>query len=244
MLFKDCIYGFIYFYFFCSFIVFIYSIRTKNRYILKIIKIIDIISTLLSFSMLFLIVSGAFHITYGLSTIFYGGLSVISLLLFTISFLICSVRRKKTHADIPSHKAKIILVLLLLLPTLILVFGYFKEKYFIDHSDFILIYHSSGNGGFGDGIDFAYAINDTYCKEISIGVDTNGYNMKQYLPKSFSEIDLEEMQTLSLEYEIGYYKEKKKIFIYKERNRIHEELLNRNYFNIELKRVFVRKTTN
>ncbi len=67
----------------------------------------------------------------------------------------------------------------MILPIIAFLSAFFREKYLIDNSNLILEYHSNGNGGF-DGQNFAYAISDNFCEQISIGTQINGYNKNFY----------------------------------------------------------------
>lgn len=237
MLLKNCIYGLIFLISLSSLFLLIFSIKNRNKYVLKIIRIIDIVYIL--YLMFIVFVSQQVNIAYQLDILIYEGLGVNAILLLIISIIVCSVKKGKVHIDIKSKKLTYIMVILLVIPIISFMSMYFREKYLINNSDLILVYHSSGNGGFGDGASFAYAINNDYCKEISIGTYYDGYNMEDFLPKSFFEVNPQYIKTINTEYEIKYDVENRKILIYKGGKCIHEKKLNSKYFNIDLKKVFV-----
>lgn len=210
----------------------IYSIINKNKNICKNIIIIDIIYIIYSYINLG-IIPYILKIYFPLGIIVIWGLSMFSGLLFLISIVICLIKIKKLQLNIKSKKAIPVTIILLTLPIITFLFVFLREKYLINNSELILEYHSRGNGSF-DGQNFAYAISDDFCEQISIGTEIDGYYMKSFLPKSSFEINLSDIQNIGYEITI----DSKKILIYKNGKSIHEKKHDGNYSNIELKRIF------
>ena len=179
------------------------------------------------------IITDILEIYFQLGIIVIGGIGLLTGLLLIISAIICFIKMKKITIRIKSKKVIMTTILLVILPIIAFLSVFFREKYLIDNSNLILEYYSRGNGEF-DGQNFAYAISDNFCKQISIGTQINGYNMKKFLPKSAFEINVSDMQ--NIEYEITI--DSTRILIYKNGKCIHERNHNGNYFNIELKRAF------
>lgn len=253
MLLKNCIYLLTLLIGGSSFALLMWSMESKNKYTCRIIKIISIIS-IFYLTLLFSIQQGAvFSIDYQLGILFYEGLTILAFFLFIISIIICSLKKKKLDVDIKSKKAIVIMVVLLLTPIIYLTSIYFREKYLINNSDLILVYYSRGNGGFGDGVNFAYAVNDDYCKEISMGASISGYNMENYLPKPFVQINPKSIDDLDIEYEelekhikipnteyeIKIDDYNRDFSIYKNGKRIQLNCYTGRYFNVELEKVFI-----
>ncbi len=232
MLISDFIVNVVVAFFLFSIIVLIYSIKNKNKDICKNIIIIDIVYIIYLFLDL-VIIADILEICFQLGIIVIAGIGLVSGLLLVISIVICFIKMKKLQIRIKSKKVIVTTIILLILPIIAFLSEFFREKYLIDNSNLILEYHSNGNGGF-DGQNFAYAISDNFCEQISIGTQINGYNMKKFLPKSAFEINISDMQ--NIEYEITI--DSTGILIYKNGKCIHERNHNGNYFNIELKRAF------
>ena len=100
------------------------------------------------------------------------------------------------------------------------------------NSDLVLVYNSRGNGGFGNSMEFAYAINEKYCEEISLGIGVGDYSLVEYLPKKAKKIDnIKDISNLG-NYNIPFNSNDKYISVYKNGKLIHKKQLNSSYFNI------------
>ena len=165
-------------------------------------------------------------------------MSFIAVIVYTVSIIICKIKIKKNNDIQPkSNKLKIVLFVLILLPLCLFLITYLKERYLINNSDLVLVYHSSGNGGFGDGETFAYAISDNYCEQISLGTATWGYHIDEFLPKDAIEIDnIDDFNG----YKIVFNEERKdnSISVYKNGKKICKKKNKAHYFNISYKRGF------
>lgn len=238
MLLKNCIYALIILISLSSLVLMVFSIKNKNKHVCKIIKIIDIIYILYLICIFIIQQGDPFSIDYPLDILIYEEFGAIALLLFLASIIICTIKKKKMEIDIKSKKASVIMIILLAMPVISFMTMYFREKYLIANSDLILVYKSGS--GF-NSFNFAYAINNDYCEKVSIGTSTNGYSMKDFLPrdKTYLDGDLEYFQTLNTQYEIKYDEEERKILIYKNGKCIHKEKINDKYYSIDLKRIFV-----
>lgn len=235
MLIRDYIYGIVIIFSLISFKSLIDSITNKNKYIGKRIIVIDIVCILYLIGLC--IVSILLKINFPFNQIIFWGLGILSNLLFVISIIICLIRSKKMELNIRSNKIKITMILLIIMPIITFLFFYFRENYFINNSNLILVYKSNGNGGFGDGQNFAYAINKNFCKEISIGTEFDGAYMKKFLPQSVIEVNPGYIQNVN--YKIEDDESGRKILIYKDGKYIHKEKINPKYFNIVLKKVLI-----
>ena len=115
-----------------------------------------------------------------------------------------------------------------------------KEYYLIINSDLVLLYKSNGNGGIGDSNNFAYAINENYIKEISLGIAIGDYSLVKYLPKKFKKIDnIENINN----YNVSLDNNEKYISIYKNNKLIHKKQINPSYFNISFDGGFYKKNS-
>ena len=110
-----------------------------------------------------------------------------------------------------------------------LSYSLLKEYYLIINSDIVLVYESNGNGGIGNSNYFAYAINENYCKEISLGIAIGDYSLVEYLPKNSKKID--NIENIN-DYNISFDSNEKYITIYKNNKLIHKKQINPNYYNI------------
>ncbi len=218
--------------------ILIYSIKNKNKNNSKSIKIISI------FYIIYLIVGVVVlpHILcldIGFEILFLAFLALIAIISYIISIIICSKKIKKNNEIIALSKKTLLFVLLLIiLPVLLLLGNLLKEYYLIMNSDLVLVYHSSGNGGLGDSKEFAYAINENYCKEISLGIEVGDYTLKEYLPKKAKKIDNIKDISNSSNYNVHFDTNERYIFVYKNGQLIHQEELNSNYCNIDFDGAF------
>ena len=75
-------------------------------------------------------------------------------------------KKNKKDNEIISFSKKYILVILLFIisPVLLLSYSLLKEYYLIINNDLVSVYESNGNGGIDNSNNFAYAINENYCK--------------------------------------------------------------------------------
>ena len=126
------------------------------------------------------------NLSVGFEILFYRAFSFIAIILFIFSIVISNKKLKKLEVIENSKKDKMIFLLLIIFPVIIFSFSYFREIYYINNSELILVCTSGEN--FSEE-DFAYAINDNYCKVISIGTDFRGYKMDVYLPKEFNQLN-------------------------------------------------------
>ncbi len=230
MLLKNCVYFITIVISLLSIPILIYSIKNKNTNNCKSIKIINI------FYIVFLIINvvvlpNVLSLDIGLEILFLAFITLIAIIIDIISIIICSKRIKKDNKIISfSKKSLLCSLLLIILPVLLLVCSFLKEYYLIVNSDLVLVYRSNGNGGIGDSKEFAYAINDNYCKEISLGVATGDYSLERYLPKKAKKIDnIENISNYNIVFDI----QENYITIYKNNKLIHKEQINNNYFNID-----------
>ncbi len=146
---------------------------------------------------------------------------------------IWNLRKDKIRHIKINQNEMIFVIILLLLPTLVHYGSIFKDKYVIDHSDLLLFYHSSGNGGFGDGKNFAYAIRENTCEEFELGTRISGYDINGLLPKTATEIKkFDEIK----DYKITF--ENNKVLVYKGQEIICEKRNQRHYSNIDFERGF------
>ena len=139
-------------------------------------------------------------------------------------------QKNKKGNEMISYSKKSILVILsfIILPILLLSYSLLKEYYLIINSDLVLVYKSNGNGGIGDSNNFAYAINENYCEEISLGIAIGDYSLVKYLPKKSKKIDnVENINDYSVSLDNTKY-----IIIYKNNKLIHKKQINSNYSNI------------
>lgn len=185
MLVKQIVYFLFLFIFWTSIIMLIYTKKNQKRNVCKYIIVLSIIY------IIFLILDLDFlplhlNLSFGLEMFSYRVFSFIAIILFIFSIVISNKKLKKLEVIENSKKEKIILLFLIIFPVIIFSFSYFREMYYINNSELILVCTSGEK--FSEE-DFAYAINDDYCKVISIGTYFRGYKMKSHLPKEFNELN-------------------------------------------------------
>ena len=238
MFFRTCYYLLTMFICVFSLITLIYSIVNKEKYVLKSMLIISMMYIIYLIVGIYLI--NYLHVYYGLEIIYVYMFIIGGLVLYGISIIINLVKFKKIKKE-SSYKKKLVMTLIVLLllisPVLTIYFKLLHDKNIISNSNLILVYSSDGNGGFGDSDTFAYAIGDNYCTEFDLGIDLDGYYLKEFLPANIEEVN-----------EMGMYKTKfneswedNSVVIYKNDKFICEIKNKEHYFNIELEKIFISK---
>ncbi len=107
------------------------------------------------------------------------------------------------------------------------------------NSDLVLVYNSRGNGGFGNSKKFAYAINEKYCKEVSLGIGIGDYSLVEYLPKKSKKIDnIEDISNLG-DYNVPFNSNDKYISAYKNSKLIQKNNLIQVISTLVLTEVFI-----
>ena len=230
MLLKNCVYFIIIGISLLSIPLLIYSIKSKNKNNCQNVKIISI------FYIVYLIISIIFiphvlSLDIGFEMILLAFIVFIAIIFDIISIIICSIKVRKYKEEFSSSKkAGVCLLLFIVLPILIFFSSLLREWYLITNSDLILVYHSSGNGGLGDSNVFAYAINENYCKEISMGIAIGDYSLAAYLPKNVEKIDnVENIRN----YDVYLDSQNNYITVYKNNELIHKKRFNSYYANID-----------
>ena len=203
MLVKQIVYFLCLFIFFNSIIIWSYAKKNKNKRVCKYIMVLSII-----------------HIIY----------LILDIGFLIISIIISNKKIDKLDTMETSKKDKIILLLLIIGPVVIFSFSYFREMYYINNSELVLVCTFGEN--FSEE-DTAYAINDNYCKEISIGTDFRGYEMEKHLPKEFNKLNYSWV-TDSVEIADN------KIVIYRNHEVIYEGKINSNISTYGLRKIFYK----
>lgn len=210
----------------------IYSIKNKDKNICKgliCISIICIIYLLIDLSLL-----GILHLQYSFEIFLICLFALIATLLSITSLVLNFKKVKNLQADAKPQKIITIIIILIILPILFLSPSILRDKYLINNSDLILVYHSSGNGGIGDGQTFAYAIGDEFCEQFELGINLDGYYLKKFLPKNATEIT--DIHTNIENYEIIF--NDNSILVYKDQKYICEKKHNSDYFNVSYEKTF------
>lgn len=235
MLVKNCLYSIVIILNLLSVPIFIYSIVNKNKKICKGIICMALMYILYLFLGL-TYVPYVLYINIGLEVILLWFSSFVSGLFYTISIIICLVKIKKNKSDCRDlKKLNFVIPILIILPILFFGQSFLREYHILKNSELILVYYSAGNGGIGAGRNFGYAINDNYCKEISLGIEINGYYMENILPKSSINIDnIEELNDYSYDVKVN----SQGIFVYKNGTLIHSKKHKYGYSNNRFERGF------
>ena len=232
MLLKDSIYIIATVVIISSLLVLVKAIKNKYRNTCNYTITISLICMINLFFYIILIPI-KLNLDTGLEFLFLYFFASIAAIINIVTIIICLIKNKK-YAENQENlkKLKIIIMLLMLFPALLISIIGFRQKYLINNSDIILIYYSHGNGGFGDGKTFAYAINDIYCEQFDLGINYHGYKIEDYLPKTSRLVSNNEKNLNSYEIKL----ENNKIIVYKDNKCIHEK--KHKYFNIELEKEY------
>lgn len=225
MLLKNCVYFLILIIDILSVPMLIFSKNTKNINTCKNIRVIDI-SYIIYLITLIIIIPDILKLDTSFEILFLSFISLVALIIYIISIILCSKKiNKNKGVNTISWKT----LILLIIPVLLFSVSYFKERYLINNSEIILIYKSSGNGGIGDSKTFAFAINEKYFSEISLGIANQDYSLKEFVPKDFKMVK----NILDIDNYNVTIDDEKYISVYKNNKLIHKKRIKSSYYNID-----------
>ena len=212
----------------------ILTLKNKDRDNNILIIVFNIINILYLF-IISVLIHNLLPIIVDLTILVIWLISIIGGVLYLISTIIC-IRKRNELNDNSENKLNLkVLKIIMLLPIIIFALILCKEVYLINNSEFILAYHSAGNGWFGDSYDFVYVVSDKYCTEISVDVDLSyNYYNKMLLPKKMKEVTENELQNKGFKVVI----ENQCINVYKNQKLIQKKKINGRYFNTKLDSVY------
>lgn len=210
------------------------AIKNKNKKNNKYIIIGNIINILYMF-IISILLYDTISIIVDIEIIFIWFVALAGGILSIISIIICIVKNKKLNNT--SEKSKLwALLIFIFMPIIIFMLSFYRETYLMNHSKILLECHSSGNGGMLEGREFVYAINDKYCKEISIDLCMAG---DWLLPEKMQKLKENKLN------EFGYKAVLKDdennvdcIYIYKNDELIHKVQINLKYRNNDIKYIY------
>lgn len=239
MLIKDLVYVFYIWFLVLEIFLFIYSIKNKNKNNCNKIIFLNVLNMVYCYINVF--IPFLFHLAVGLELVIFYIIAFVAIFFALISIIVCLVRKKKMQTNIKSDKFLLLTIIFSIIPIITFLPIYAKEKYLINHSDLVLVFDS---GEMFDSRNFAYAINNKYCKEISIGADFGGYDMEKHLSGSVTEFDTfqDENYKIIINHKQSGYKvvvndfKENSIEVYKEDIKIHNKRLN--YSNIDFEKGF------
>ena len=234
MLIKECIYLIEIFLCYFSVAVLIYSIKNKNKYICKNIILISAIYIIYMFESYFVIYFC--KISVGLEVVILYFFEFIAGVIYFISIIINIIKAKKSQLYERKNIVTILAILLIILPVMFISIKILQYSKLINNSNLVLVYSSEGNGGFGDYQTFAYAIGDDYCKEFDLGIEIEGYYLKEFLPKKSIEItDIND----NTDYEVSF--NDNSIVVYKNNKLVCNQKNSSYYSNINFEKGFYIK---
>lgn len=186
---KNCVYFFSILISLLSIFILVNSIRNKDKKECKMFVITSSIAIIYLF-LLNVVVLNALCVEYSLEVLLIALVAFIAVLLYIVSIVINLVRKKKlNNLDDDESNLNAVLIALLIIPVLCVGICIFRDKYYLDNSELILVFDSDGNGGIGDGTTFGYAMNEKYIKRFEIGLDFGGYKLKNYISSDFVEVN-------------------------------------------------------
>lgn len=235
MLIRDYIYCIAFLLFLFAIILLIYSKKNKNKEMCKNIILVSIVYIVYLVLNLYMIAD--LYIPVGLELLLICLTELVAGILYIISIISNSIKRKKLKTKVKSNKTLIITIILIILPALFLFINVKQDKYLINNSNLIVVYESDGNGGIGDGDIFAYSILDSHCKQFDLGIELGGYYLVKFLPKDAVEITNIDTLTNITDYKI-VFNEDNSTLVYKGNKQICKINNKHRYFNIHFERGF------
>lgn len=164
MLLKGCMYLILIALILAAIPMLFYSIfgRTNKKYPLILNTVFIIYLIVINVCLIML---NPFEFDYNLGLLYSYICSPIAGAIYLIAAIVCIVKMKKKELP-ESRKVRISTILLTTLPILLFFVCWAREWYLIQNSNVIVTYEVGS--GFNSE-SFAYAINENYCEEISIG---------------------------------------------------------------------------
>lgn len=167
-----------------SIILLIYSIRNKNKNICNSICIIDIVYIIYFFIAMFL--TERLFLDVGLEMLLFYLCFLVSTIIYLVSIVICCIKKRKLTKVNKSKRISILIIILLLLPVIAFFITFYREIYLLNNSNLVLVSHSNGNGSIGAASSSIHVLGTDYYEEVSIGADSGGYKIKNFLPQSYT----------------------------------------------------------
>ena len=217
-----------------SIAAFVTSIASKSKSVLKCTAIVGAAYIVYLFIDLAILPS-ALDIEIGLEVVILYLIAFISGIIYIVSAVICLVKNAKNkEPQERSKKTPIAAAAFLAVPVLIVSCVLCHELLLIRSSDLILIYNSRGNGGIGDGENFAFAVSERRCEQFDTGIYISGYGFERFLPENAEKI--KQVEELA-DYDVTLGDDH--IIIYKNGEKLHEKPFRKDYFNIDFECGFV-----
>ena len=243
----DCLYFNIILICLLSIPMLVWSARNKKKRNSIAIIILSVSFELFGVAML-LFVPDILYLEIGIEIIMIWLFGSIACLIYLAAVIICIVKliRNKTKDE----KGNNYFLIALIVPWLILGLGIARDEIVINNCNLVVVCEYHGNGGFGDYGAVAYAITDKGYKTFDIGVEVNGYYMINFLPKGTTEIERTDNSfdasdpgnVFGYYFKDGKYRiehENDNILVYKDGNLLHKINPGPEYFNNDIKRVFI-----
>lgn len=237
MLIRECIYLIETLISLFSMPILIYSILTNDKNICKqIVRISVIYIIYMIYLFLFLGQFNIYEIPYDFGAIMIWFYMFIATVLYIIAIIISKMKQKKLKQQYPNkNRLTIIVITVIIFFQLFLYGNVLQDKHYINNSDLILIYHSSGNGGIGASDEFAYAIGEDFCEQIDLGINISGHYFKKFLPKSTNAVEITDINDIK-NYEIIF--KSNRTLVYKGKEYVCEKKHKSDYSNIKFKKGF------
>jgi len=234
LLIRNCVYCLVIIISFFSVVSLKYS-SNNNKFICEKINIIN--KFYIYFLICNLIILNVLYIPTGLEMIYIYPVVFVAIILYLLSNSLNFKKYEKLQLNEKNKKITFLTIGLILLPVLSLSLTVFINFYLVNNSELIVVYESDGNGGFGSGDTFAYAISKNFCSQFDLGIDFKGYDLKKFLPKNAIEIhELDDVVALT-NYKI-IFNEDDNVFVYKDNKQICKINNKSRYFNIDFETGF------
>ncbi len=181
----------------------IYSIKNKNAAVCRLFIVGGVLAIVYLWVSIF--AGPLLSVDFGFEIFLFYLFGAIATIVYVISIVINAVKRKSimktyfaTEFSIPKA-LKIIMLILIILPILFVSVRVIRDRILIATSDAIVVFHSSGNGGIGDGHLFAFGIQGKKCKQFDLGIDLA---LDELVPRNMERIKPRWDETIVGEYEI------------------------------------------
>ena len=232
MLIKNAYFLITTFGFIAAFVALITSIVNKDKTVAKIIAIVS--GIYLAYIPLLFILVNNLHLSIGLEILFVLAANVVAAIIYIIAIGI-SLYKKQHGKKLTKNPIaiKITSVILAVLPAIIMSFALASNFVAIDTADILVFYYSAGNGGLGDGDNFAFAINDHGCTQFDYGADFGGYYFEHNLPANAKVVSLKDYP------EYKFTNSRDSFSAFKDDEEICNVAHQGDYFNIKLERTII-----
>lgn len=165
-----------------SVVALVFSIRNKNANYCRYLNLLCCVGIFYLFVDLAVLVE-SLGVSIGLEVLLLYAAGFAAGIVY-VAAIVVNVKKRKSllqtgNGNIPMIM-KILALVLILFPVIFISVRIVRDRILISRSDALVVFSSRGNGGIGDGSNFAYAIRGGECKRFDLHIE---YGLQKIVPE-------------------------------------------------------------